>query len=201
MNFQALLANLATNLRRPGFLKSVAGQLAVAYGSQLALEAATEADERWQKASDELEALETRITASRADLRDRILSGEVDAYVIERYEQLAKEHAEELERERLAAEDEEGPPETFGAVVDLPGEEPAPPCARSIDCVLDYEHAGPCRPAVPPRMAGGYLRTVDPGTQDVGILAGDGSDDQPYRKVENLSTVLDDDQAEETDRA
>jgi hypothetical protein len=166
MNFQILLASLAKNIRRPGFIKSVAGQLAVAYGSQLAMEAATEADERYQLASDALDELQVKLAASRTELGDRILSGELDAYVVERYDQLAKEKAAEFERERLATEDDpDWATETIGAVVDLPGEEPAPPCARSLDCVLDYDHPGDCRPAVPPKLAGGYLRSV-PSTAD-----------------------------------
>jgi hypothetical protein len=162
MNLQALLASLAKNIRRPGFIKSMAGQLAVAYGSQLAMEAATEADERFQLANDALDELQVKLAASRSELGDRILSGELDAYVVERYDQLAKAKAAEFERERLATEDDPGwPVETMGAAVDLPGEA-IPPCALSVDCVLDYGHDAltACRPAVPPTMAGGYLRSV-----------------------------------------
>ncbi len=170
ISIQRFLADLSTNIRRPGALKSLAGQLAIAYGTRLALDAASEGEERLEAANLALEKVDAQLVFARSELKacreaslhtlrqaavDLIRAGDLDDEVEHR--------AAVLDRERAAvavdAVEVDGPPETIGAVRDLPGEEPSPPCVDPT-CRLDWAHDGPHSPAIPPRMNGGYLRAV-----------------------------------------
>ncbi len=184
MNLQVMLAGVLTNLRKPGFVKSMAGQLAVMYGSQLSMEAASEANERYEEATVALESVKRQLAdrgpALRKTAAEMIRAGVLDDEVRDRAAQLAADEACHRARDAQLADDEAGPPETMGAVRDLPGDEPTPPCADPT-CVLDYRHDGPHRPAIPPRMSGGgYLSVVAdliPATvPDVPDVEDDGAD-------------------------
>lgn len=163
MNLQSVLANVLTNLRKPGFIKSTAGQLLTIYGSQLAVEAATEANDRYEEAALALEAVKRQLADRGPALRntavEMIRAGVLDDEVERRAGVLAQGRAGEDAQMAQLVDDEDGPPETAGAVRDLPGDEPRPPCVDPT-CCLDYAHAGPHRPAIPPRMAGGFLSVV-----------------------------------------
>lgn len=200
---QQFLSTLVTNARKPGAMKSIVGQLAIAYGSNMVMETAAAAEERTEQANEVLAGLQEAIAVERQTLRKvrdvvdavtlnkvraAILAGDLDAEVRDRAEQLGYVHRLVGPKPPVDAElvDDGGPPETIGAVRDLPGDEPVPPCARRADCVLEYRHPGACRPTVPPNMAG--------------LLAGDGSDDRPYRTVDTIASVLDDPADDDGDR-
>lgn len=131
-----ILGPALAKFRRPGMIKALAGQLAIAIGSSLVAQTVDEAQERRDIAHDELEMLTARIEAGHSGLIEMINSGEFDSVVMARAAALGWQPAAD------PLDEDCGDP-TCGDVGHV---HRTPP-----------NGAPNGNPDVPPRMAGGYL--------------------------------------------
>lgn len=192
---QDLLADLLTQVKRPGFWRNAAGQIAIAYGSQMVTSVAEEAEQRAVEAGRQLDAINAAIAEGGEALRTLVVEaigdGIYDAEVLGRAAVLGW-HPPAPSPDTLGPETEYGPPETAGAAVDLPGDEPLRTPANG---------APVGQPDVPPRMADGVLPKRSPGEYLAGIHAmvpvtggypvdededAPGPEDAPFNRIEHI---------------
>lgn len=159
MNLQEILADLAAQVRRPGFWQSAAGQLAIAAGSTLVRTAADEAEERALEASKYLDSLNQAIDSKGDKLRalvvEAIEDGTYDDHVIARAQKLGYITVEE------AASEATGP---VGVYEEQNGSDHGEAYATAPNGKAD----------TPPRMAGGYLASIAPTSVEPHDWAGSG---------------------------
>lgn len=146
-----ILGDALAKFRRPGMIKALAGQLAIAIGSSLVASTVEEAEERRDAAHDEMEKLIARIEAGRAGILALIEEGDFDVAVLNR--------AHELGYVYLPDDDVEDQADDVHTCGD-------PVCAERGECSEGHPLRTPTngaptgQPDVPPRMDGGYLGVV-----------------------------------------
>lgn len=159
---QQFLATLVANARKPGALKILAGQLAIAYGSNLVSESAADAAERAERSQELFEKIHaaTGVAIDELNAARQMTEAEVRQQAITG---IRGGHLDDEVRARagiLAARDVPDPADVAGLVDE----------AELVD-----------------------ERPAD-GPADVGMLAGDGSFGRPFRTVDTIASVLDDDE-------
>ncbi len=82
------LTKLLSDLRRPGTLKALLGQAAIAIGTGVIADAADEAEKRLRAATDELDQVTAALMARGEELGNLVLSGKLDDAVILRAQDL-----------------------------------------------------------------------------------------------------------------
>jgi hypothetical protein len=164
MNLNDLISELAAKVKQPGFWQNAAGQIAIAYGSNMISVVADEAQERARLANEELAQVQLALTDGYATLVDLIDRGEVDQAVIHRAKDLG--------------------------YVRWKDEEPAPG-EVSWDDIGPPDPAPNGKPDTPPRMAGGYLAGIAATVPTTAVGNDDGPEwdaapgptDAPYNKT------------------
>lgn len=165
-----MIGDALAKFRRPGMIKALAGQLAIAIGSSLVASTVEDAEERCDQAHEELEKLTARIEAGRAGMAALIEEGDFDVAVIRRAHELGYVRLVDQVDDDQAADD--GDPRVCGEC-ELRFEDVA-------DLVDHRDRAHPNdrtppngapngKPDVPPRMAGGYLPAAGGLLQDAPV--------------------------------
>lgn len=157
---QQFLATLVTNARKPGAIKSIAGQLAIAYGSNMVMETAAAAEERAEAAN----AVAEKVTAATRVALDELQ--QVREMTIEQ----ARQHAVAAVRR---------------------GDLDSDVRLRAADVGMRYADEATCANCAPSKPVVDAQLVDDEQGPAAGLLAGDGSDDRPYREVDTIASVLD----------
>lgn len=205
-----LIRDTMAEFQRPGAIKGLLGQLAIAVGARLVSSTAAEAVERRNAANDELEILSARIQAGHDGIVEMIHTGEFDVTVKARAIRLGYVRLPDDDADRdCGANDCDEPGHEHRSTTEACCDDPDPAHAAMHQIPGTFtvpapkpQQAPEGLPGVPPRMAGGYLPAAGGflSSLDIPTTGGDmplredgtvDAPDHPYNPIEVISESVD----------